>query len=197
MSHSPDRNQFLNFAGVVEGGLALIALAVGWLVSIDPVAHLAWDWRGFIWGSVAALPTFGLFLLTYRLPFGPLRKIRTFLSRELAPSLASLRWFDLILLAILAGVSEELLFRGLLQSWIGILWANILFGLVHWITPWYAVLAFGIGCYLSWLMSVTEPHSLLTPMVTHALHDYLAFLVIVDIYRRETTPQPVDSDTDA
>lgn len=182
-----DRSQFLNFAGLFEGGLALAALGVGWLVEINPLEHLVWSWPAVGWGVLGAIPTFLFFYLTYRFPVGELRRIREFLSRELAPSLSILRWYDLILMSVLAGVSEELLFRGLLQPWIGPLWSNVLFGAVHWITPLYALIAFAIGSYLSWTMSVPEPHNLLTPIVTHAVHDYLAFLMIVAIYRRETT----------
>lgn len=191
-----DRSQFLNFAGLFEGGLALAALGVGWLVEIDPLQHLSWDWRAVGWGVLATVPTFLLFYLTYRFPVGELRRIRNFLSHELAPSLSILRWYDLILMSVLAGVSEELLFRGLLQPWIGPLLSNLLFGLVHWITPLYALLAFVIGSYLSWTMTVTDPHNLLTPIVTHAVHDYLAFLMIVAIYRRESTPPAASENAD-
>lgn len=185
-----DRNQFLNFAGLFEGGLALAALGVGWLLSINPLEHLAWGWRAVGWGVLSTVPTFALFYLSYRFPVGELRKIREFLTRELAPSLSVLHWYDLILLSVLAGVSEELLFRGLLQPWIGQPWCNLLFGLVHWITPLYALLAFVIGSYLSWTMTITDPQNLLTPIITHALHDYLAFLMIVAAYRRETAVSP-------
>lgn len=191
-----DRSQFLNFAGLFEGGLALAALGVGWLVEINPLEHLVWDWWAIVWGTIGAIPTFLMFYLSYRFPISELRKIRNFLSRELAPSLSALRWYDLILMSILAGASEELLFRGLLQPWIGQPWCNILFGAVHWITPLYALLAFAIGSYLSWTMTVTEPHNLLTPIVAHAVHDYLAFLVIVATYRRETVVVPPSENAD-
>lgn len=196
MSDSQARSQFLNFAGLFEGSLALLALGIGWLVGIDPVERLSWSWQAVGWGVLGAVPTFALFYVTYRYPVGQLRKIRDFLARELAPSLANLRWFDLILLSLLAGVSEELLFRGLLQPWIGIIWSNVLFGAVHWITPLYALLAFGIGSYLSWLMVVIEPSNLLTPIVTHAVHDYLAFLMVVSIYRRETASLDTSENAD-
>jgi uncharacterized protein len=191
-----DRSQFLNFAGLFEGGLALAALAVGWLVEINPLEHLSWSWRAVGWGVLGTVPTFAVFYLSYRFPVGELRRIREFLSRELAPSLSVLRWYDLILMSVLAGVSEELLFRGLLQPWIGQPWCNVLFGIVHWITPLYALLAFAIGSYLSWTMTVTEPQNLLTPIVTHALHDYLAFLMIVATYRRETVAPSASENAD-
>lgn len=204
MFNPQERSQFLNFAGLVEGGLALAAISIGWTVSISPVEHLSWDWRAFGLGIVAAAPTFAIFWLTYRFPVGSLRRIRDFLARELAPSLANLYWYDLILLSVLAGVAEELLFRGLLQPWIaracesaeaGQFLSNLLFGVVHWVTPLYALLACVIGNYLSWLMTLTEPTNLLTPMVTHAVHDYLAFLVIVAEYRRRASAPPPDSES--
>ena len=188
-----ERSQFLNFAGLVEGGLALAALTIGWCVSINPVEHLYWSWRALAWGVLGAVPTTLLFVVTYRSPLSPLKTIREFLARELAPSLSNLRWYDLVLLSILAGVAEELLFRGLLQPWIGRacqsesagqFLTNLLFGLVHWVTPLYALLACVIGYYFSWLMTLNEPTNLLTPIVSHTVHDYLAFLIVVAEYRR-------------
>ena len=195
-----DRNQFLNFAGVFEGGLALLALGLGWLVSINPVEHLFWDWRALVWGVLGAGPLFALFVAVYLWPIGPFRTIRGFLSRELAPSLANLTWYDLILMALLAGVAEELLFRGLLEPWIGRPWSNVLFGLAHIVTPTYGLLTFLVGLYLSWLMTMGDlswlivvpdapSPNLLAPIVTHAVHDYLAFLMIVWLHGREH-PQP-------
>jgi membrane protease YdiL (CAAX protease family) len=194
MINPQQRSQFLNFAGLIEGGLALAAIGIGWCVSINPVEHLSWDWLALAWGMLATIPTFAIFWLTYRYPIGSLRKIREFLSRELAPFLSNLYWYDLILLSILAGVSEELLFRGLLQPWIGRachsdgagqFLSNLAFGVVHWVTSLYALLACVIGNYLSWLMTLTKPNNLLTPIVTHTIHDYLAFLVIVAEHRRQ------------
>ena len=65
-----NRNQFLNFAGLFEGGLAILALAVGWLVEVDPLKYLTWDWRAAGWGVLGAVPTFLFFALTYRFPVG-------------------------------------------------------------------------------------------------------------------------------
>ncbi len=191
-----NRSQFLNFAGLFEGGLALAAVGVGRLLEINPFENVLWSWQAVGWGLLGAVPTFLVFYLTYRFPIGELRKIRDFLSQELAPSLSILRWYDLILMSLLAGVAEELLFRGVLQPWIGELWCNVLFGVVHWITPLYALLAFVIGSYLSWTMTVTEPQNLLTPIVIHAVHDYLAFLMIVAMHRRTNAVPPASENAD-
>lgn len=182
-----NRNQFLNFAGMFEGGLALIAIGLGWVVGINPVKDLYADWWGMVCGILGAVPLFAFFVVVYRWPIGPFREMREFLHRELAPSLAQLTWYDLILMALLAGVSEELLFRGLLSPWITVFWSCVLFGLAHWVTPTYGVLTFLVGYYFQWLLTVanTQSPNLLTPIVTHAVYDYLAFLVVVRIFRRD------------
>ena len=186
-----DRNQFLNFAGLALGGLALLALGLGWAFSVDPppLEKLSWDWQAAGCGLAGTAPLLVLFGLVYWLPIAALRTIRKFLATELAPSLATLKWFDLVLMALLTGVAEELFFRGLLESWIGRFWSNALFGMAHLVTPTYGVLAFLVGYYLSWLMTLTKPANLLTPIVTHAVYDYWGFLIIIWLHRRER-PNP-------
>jgi hypothetical protein len=190
-----DRNQFLNFSGVVLGGLALAALGLGWAIEIDPLQTLRWDWLDVFWGLAGTVPLFALFALLCWLPIGPLRTIRKFLATELAPSLALLTWFDLVFLALLTGVAEELFFRGTLESWMGRFWSNLLFGMAHLVTPTYGVLAFLVGFYLSWLMSLASPANLLIPIVTHAVYDYGGFLAVIWLHRRELTKGECPTDT--
>ncbi|HID24076.1 MAG TPA: CPBP family intramembrane metalloprotease [Planctomycetaceae bacterium] len=196
-----DRGQFLNLAGLAEGSLIVIALAGGWWVGVPPLETLRWDGRDLALGAAAALPIFALFLLGHRFPVGPLLRIKRFLIEMLGPSLAACRWYDLVLLAVLAGVSEEALFRGFLQRWLerelglagGLCLASVAFGLAHVITPTYAALATIAGVYLGMLLHISPSPNLLVPIVTHALYDYLAFLVVVRSYRQEqqaNRPEP-------
>jgi len=156
-----------------------------------------------LWGIAAALPMFVLFILAHRFAFGPFKQIRRFLIEALGPSLAACRWYDLILLAGLAGITEEVLFRGLLQIWIeravgsptaGLVAASILFGLVHLITPTYGLFAGIMGLYLGYLLDASGQRNLLVPVITHAVYDYLAFLVVLQTYHRQ---QALTSETDA
>lgn len=189
-----DRGSFLNLAGLLEGGLLLLACLLGMIPGINPLAHLHFTWEAAAWGVAGAVPMFLLFLVAQRIELGPVRRIRRFLQEALAPPLAACRWYDLILLAALAGIAEEALFRGLLQVWIeqwadshigGLIGSNILFGLAHSVSMTYAGLAGVMGVYLGWLFDATGERNLLTPIITHALYDYLAFLVVVRSYRRE------------
>jgi membrane protease YdiL (CAAX protease family) len=201
MFDPPDRSQFLNLAAMFEGGMVGVAIVAGWLLGVNPLALLHWDFGAVAWGVVATLPLFGLFLLSIRFPIPPLERIQNLLVDFLGPSLAACRPFDLVGLAVLAGVGEELLFRGVLQPWLerydptaGLIGSNILFGAAHAITPTYAVLAGVIGVYLGLLLDATGERNLLAPIITHGLYDYLAFLVVLRLYRerQERGDKPVD-----
>jgi len=93
-------------------------------------------------------------------------------------------------LAIMAGIGEELLFRGVLQgglenplgTWWALLIASLLFGLAHALTPAYFVLATLMGVYLGLIYVWTS--NLLIVIVIHALYDWLALLY----YRYRVTP---------
>jgi len=86
----------------------------------------------------------------------------------------------ILAMAIAAGIAEELLFRGVLQTWIAsfaplavaIIAPNILFGLLHMRTALYAVIAGLVGAYLGVLFALTD--NLLTPMIAHGLYDLVA-----------------------
>lgn len=88
--------------------------------------------------------------------------------------------FRIALMAVAAGISEELLFRGVLQTWIAgfapvmiaIIASNILFGMLHMRTLLYAVIAGLVGVYLGVLYAITD--NLLAPMAAHAFYDAVA-----------------------
>ena len=105
------------------------------------------------------------------------------------------RLAELALIAALAGIGEEMLFRGVIQPavagaiggphgvWLGLLIAAILFGSLHPITLTYALLAGLIGLYLGWIWLASG--NLLTPMVTHGVYDFLALAYLVKVRGEE------------
>jgi membrane protease YdiL (CAAX protease family) len=122
-------------------------------------------------------------------PVGRLRRLVDFVVGELGPTLAGLSAAELALLAGLAGLGEELLFRGVVQAGLArlvptslaLLSASVLFGLAHFATSTYALVAGLMGLYLGGLFLVQG--SLLAPVVTHALYDLVALLLMVQQYR--------------
>lgn len=185
-----DRSAFLSIAALFYCGLLSGAFLFGWLSGVDPFRHFVADWTAVAWGIAGTVPIFLFFLAAYRIPLRPFREIRRFLVEMLGPLLASCRWYDLICLALLAGVCEELFFRGWLQVWlegwgpyVGLIGSNIVFGLAHCITALYAIVAGTIGIYLGLLFDASGERNLLVPIITHALYDYLGFLVVLRTWR--------------
>jgi hypothetical protein len=85
-----------------------------------------------------------------------------------------------LLVSLLAGVGEELLFRGVVQAGIsdawstaaGLLIASLLFGAAHAVTFSYWIVATAMGLYLGLLYHWTG--NLFVPIVVHALYDWIA-----------------------
>lgn len=184
-------SQFLVGAGVFEGGMLIIAFALGWLVNVHPTAELDWTWQAAWMGVVATGPLLLFLLAGFLSRSGGLRQIREFLIEVLGPMLHGCRLIDILFLALLAGVCEEVLFRGLVYQWanainptFAIILTNVLFGLAHAITPMYAWLAGIMGLYLTALMTLTSEPNLLIPIVAHTLYDFIAFLVVRWDFRR-------------
>jgi membrane protease YdiL (CAAX protease family) len=178
-----NRATFLRMAGLVEGGVVLIALLLAAWLDLWPLKVVHPDIADALWGVVAIVPMLLLFFLA--------RGLRRLVVELLGQPLSLCTWYDLLLVAALAGFGEELLFRGVLQPWIGrghplagLIGANLIFGLMHALTPGYAALAAAFGFYLSWLVTGFGEPNLLRPIVAHAAYDYVAFLLIVREYRQ-------------
>ncbi|MFM7058998.1 MAG: lysostaphin resistance A-like protein [Planctomycetota bacterium] len=128
-------------------------------------------------------------------------QIRRFLRDTVGIYLARCSWIDLFLLAVLAGVCEEIFFRGFLYSWIAcwnpvlaVMLSNLLFALAHAVTPLYALLAGFLGLYLTALMAVDPTPNLLIPILAHTLYDLIAFAVVISDYRRHAAQRdPADT----
>lgn len=195
------RRGFLNLAAAFEGGTLLLGLALGWFSGTFTPQSLRLDAVDLAWGLAAVIPMLGLLTLA--------ADLRRQVVELLGASLAACRWYDLAALALLAGLSEELLFRGVLEPWIGrwdpwvgLVAANVLFGLAHAITPTYFLFAALVGVYFSLLCRGWpdlrwgwEEANLLRPVVAHAVYDWIAFQLVVRDHRRglpPSTPSRVD-----
>lgn len=190
---SLESNKFFQLACLFEGSLVLIAVLLGWFAEIDPFASLSFSESVLGNAILATLPLILLFLAMQQLNAPALVKIRELLLETLGARLYQRHWTDLLILAAIAGFAEEALFRGLLQPWIesawglsaGLVLSNLLFALVHAVTPLYALLALLMGLYLGLALDVGGVRNLLAPMVIHGLYDFVAFLVILRDYRNK------------
>jgi CAAX protease family protein len=180
------RTAVVLLAVAVEGGLILVAWGVGLLLGYPPLDTLRWDLREAALGLAATLPMLAGFFACLRWPVGPLKTIKDLCDQTLVPLLRSCTTLDLVGIAVLAGLGEEMLFRGVLQpalaGWtgnavLGLVLTSLLFGLGHAVTPAYTVLATLLGAYLGWLWLWSG--NLLLVVIAHAVYDLVALLVLV------------------
>ncbi|MFO1498276.1 MAG: CPBP family intramembrane glutamic endopeptidase [Verrucomicrobiota bacterium] len=162
--------------------LALGVAAVGLARLLDVPLPLSWTWPTTGAGLAGAMPLLLLFVWTLNTRWQWIRQIADLLDRGMRPLFEGWSVLEIGLLAALAGIGEELLFRGLAQPlatrWIGqvggLALTSALFGVVHWVTSSYAVIAAIIGMYLGMLSIHFD--NLAVPIVTHAFYDFLALL---------------------
>lgn len=97
--------------------------------------------------------------------------------------IVSLTPAERIYISLWAGLSEELLFRGMLQQLWGIAAASVIFGVLHALTFGYFLLATTIGFFLGGLLHYSG--NLLVPIAVHALYDIFALSLLARMYRRQ------------
>ncbi|WP_031434537.1 CPBP family intramembrane glutamic endopeptidase [Methylomarinum vadi] len=192
MAEKPlDSENFFKTACYFEGSLLVVAVVLGWIADIDPFENLHFSEKAMFYGVAGTLPLFVIFVAMQNLQIEAVQQVRKLLLETLGPSMHRYGWADLFILAAIAGLSEEVLFRGVVQPWIeagwgrsaGLVFSNIIFGLVHAVTPLYAILATLVGIYLGLSLDYGAERNLLTPVIIHAAYDFLAFLVIMRAYK--------------
>lgn len=191
-----------------ELALALTAVALSWSVGHSPWIGMRWtsetlgdQLSAMALGVLAAGPILLVMGAAYRWPIGPLRPLRRLTRRQLLPLFDRLSLAEKAAVSLAAGLGEELLFRGLLQSalndwigggiapWVGLAVASVGFGVCHWLSRTYAALAACMGAYFGLLLLWTG--NLWTPILAHAVYDLLALVVLT---RAETrTRRPVEA----
>jgi membrane protease YdiL (CAAX protease family) len=192
-------------AVAVEGGLVVAAVLVGTWLERHPLENCRFDVVGVVGGLLATVPMVLLALLMLRYPIGPLRSIQAFSTEVIRPLLGVCTRVDLLGISCLAGLGEEMLFRGMLQDalvphltvWGAVALASLLFGLLHAVTPTYAILATCAGAYLGGLYVLTN--NLLAPILSHALYDFVLLYWLIygpgAEQAQQATQEPSDSDT--
>ncbi|WP_309235793.1 MULTISPECIES: CPBP family intramembrane glutamic endopeptidase [Planktothrix] len=164
---------------VAMGGTAIVLLAIAkaWLhlsrVTLLPVTFSA---ISLGWGlGVGLIITIASFIL-YRIWPAYSRSANIYLKLVLSPLL----WPDLIWLGLLPGLSEELLFRGVMLSDLGLtplalVVSSIAFGVLHFSgsQQWpYVIWAIIVGFLLGY--SAIATGNLLVPIIAHVLTNFMS-----------------------
>ena len=150
--------------------IVLLVIARIWrYLSPIPALTISWQPNLFVVGILLGLAITAMSGLLYRLWPAYQRSADIYLNMVL-PTLV---WPDLIWLGLLPGLSEELLFRGVMLptlglNGLGIIVTSALFGIMHFsgTQQWpYIVWASVIGLMLG--ISATTTHSLVIPITAH------------------------------
>jgi membrane protease YdiL (CAAX protease family) len=167
-----------------EGLMGVVALVWARLAGI---ALAAGDWRRdlaigiAVAGAIGAVNLRLLQTAAHRWPGTALKQICRVIVQ---PLFERTRLWHILVISLLAGLGEELLFRGVLQTLVanasgspavGLAAASVLFGAVHVGSRdflGYGTWAACIGAVIGWLMMATG--GLTAPVVAHALYDALA-----------------------
>jgi membrane protease YdiL (CAAX protease family) len=188
MTEPTSRTDGFPMAVMVEGAVALVAIAAAWLFNVPvrdqmPSYGLPLAWAAAR-GVIATVPMLILFWWLVHSDWTTLRELRTQVVRLINAMFPQANLGQLGMVSVLAGVGEELLFRGVLQTIIGwwtppvaaIVITALLFGLLHALSKVYFVLATLIGLGLGWM--TWYYNDLVGPMVAHSLYDFLALLYL-------------------
>jgi uncharacterized protein len=192
-SSRSNTKHFFKSACIFEASLLLVAIFLGWVADIDPFEKLFFSESAIGYGVLGTLPLLLLYQSMQYSSLKSIRMIRNILMETLASRLFGLLWSDLLILSVIAGVTEEVLFRGVIQPWLeqswgmfaGLLGSSLVFGLVHAVTPMYAMLAALVSVYLGLSLDYGETRNLLTPIIIHGLYDFFAFLMIIRTYKEQ------------
>jgi membrane protease YdiL (CAAX protease family) len=195
MNAAGERTDGFGMAVAVEGGIAAAAVVGAWIFHI-PLREQFAPWGSplgiaVLRGLIATLPMLAAFWILVNSEVPRLRQLREqveWLVKEMFPTGSVLQF---AMVAALAGIGEELLFRGVVQTklgdWttpvIGLVLASFLFGLAHALSAMYFLFAIVVGAFLGWL--ALQYHDLVAPIVAHGLYDFVALVYLSKNASRE------------
>ena len=195
MANVSSHRNIAPLAFLFEAALGLLAIGLGKWFDVDPLEDvslrpgtLQHQAVAIGWGLLATMPMLVSLLLLRRIQQGPFGELNRLVDKQLTPLFKGTRLWEFALIALAAGWGEELLFRGWLQTlvtrnitgsaglWMGVLVSSAVFGLCHWISSTYAILALLAGVYLGILF--VSSGNILTSVTTHAVYDFVALVWI-------------------
>jgi uncharacterized protein len=181
------RTQILIAMGLTA--VLLLVVAKIWL-RLDPTPQLPLRWNSLdlLWGLSLGVGITVCSALLYQL----WPRYRAAADWYLQLILKPLVWSDVPWLGLLPGMSEELLFRGVMLpalglNWIGLVASSLCFGVLH-MSSWqqwpYVAWATVIGFALGYSALVTG--NLLVPVTAHILTNIIASMTWKWMYQRQS-----------
>jgi len=201
---------FIRTAVLFESALAIIAVGLGWFLGQPPWVSTSWESGSGVaillaigLGTLATLPLIAVFYWLQNTSLGSLDELQQLMEEQIVPLFREATWLELGLISLAAGLGEEALFRGVLQSYLQslmsldhgpalpILLVSLLFGLVHFITKEYLLLATIMSIYLGiWFWWTGD---IIVPIITHTLYDWFALMYLKKTIQEDPSDQPEQS----
>ena len=171
----------MNITLVLEAALLLVATFWIQIAQIDLTHSFKLSRYGLIIGLISgsgtALSGFVIVWLGRLLKNPPkwITSLSKIVFEEVGPLFAGLTLLDIFLLAATSGFCEEVFFRGVVQSQLGLVCTSVLFGFFHCPSPRhfsYGLWALSAGLLFGWLRDYTG--SLWVPIIAHSLSNFIA-----------------------
>lgn len=172
-------------AFVFEALLVPLALGLAVGLGLSPWAELRASTATLLTAVLATVPLAVLLAAFAAVPTGWFREVEALVGPLVEMLFRGRGIGAVVVLSALAGLGEELLFRGVLQAWLAgvsgpwsaVVLGGLAFGLAHYLSPAYFVLATCMGLYLGALYQLTG--NLLLPVLVHALYDAFAIVYLL------------------
>ena len=173
------RYKLLILISVIESVVLIAALFLARLFEIKLLPLTTNLFRDILLGTFwASLPlSLFVFLLSKKADSIPLiGSLRKTIITDIKVIFSETKLLDICLISFFAGFAEELLFRGVIQVKLGIVTTSIIFGLLHFVTPVYGVVAIIMGFYIGILSHMYQ--SILIPIQLHFIYDFGALIYL-------------------
>jgi hypothetical protein len=175
------RTAFLRLEWLLSAALVVLSLAWSALRDVPVAARLVPSASLIVGGVIAGAALWGTIPLLLRTP-----SMQRVWREILQPFSAGLTTRDMVVIAALSGVTEELFFRGILLPELGLVTSSLCFGALHALCAVYFAWATAVGAGMSALTLASG--SLLTPMIAHATYNLGALLLVRRSAQRLAVP---------
>lgn len=173
------RRTLIALTALLEAGLFLVSALIMWITGFRPA--MSTSVLDVLIGMIAGIGLALGVVLATRFGTTVLRQLRRDFDLVIA-LFRDLSLAEVALISALAGIGEEMFFRGLLQTWltdlielhVAVLLVAVTFGLLHAISRSYAVYATLLGLALGYLYHYTG--SLPATILAHGVYDFAAIL---------------------
>ncbi len=163
----------------LQFGIVVLAVLLALVFRIDLFGQLEFSVEAMNWGLIGTLPLLMSVWALSDARWAWAEELRRLMREMVIPLFRNAPTGTLFLVSLLAGVGEELLFRGVIQGglsgllgpWPALILASVLFGALHALTRAYFIIATLMGFYLG--LFYLWSGNLLIPILIHFLYDWI------------------------